>query len=99
MATPEGALKVWWIPQVPMEAFEVPVASIEQAAFLLDALAKYDLFQFENNVKPDYCNVGGLSIFEGGEWCDWWDDDGCDFDEVRRDPELLAKATAKATAA
>jgi hypothetical protein len=71
----DGDLKVWWIPQVPMEAFEVPVASAEQGAMLLNALAEYDAFQFLKNVKPDYCNAGGLMIFEDGEWCDWHDED------------------------
>lgn len=67
----EGDLRVWWVPQVPMKAFIVPVVSVEEAAKLHDVLADYDLFQYENNVKPDYCNVGGLSVFEDGEWVDW----------------------------
>lgn len=54
-----------------MKAFIVPVVSVEEAAKLHDVLADYDLFQYENNVKPDYCNVGGLSVFEDGEWVDW----------------------------
>lgn len=87
-----NALKVWWIPQVPMPAFEVQVPNLESASLLLDVLAAYDLFQFENNVKPDYCNVGGLVVFEDGEWVDWYDDLGRDFDEVREDPELFAQA-------
>jgi len=67
-------LKVWWVPQVPMKSFEVPVASVAEAAKLLDVLADYDAFQFENNVKPDYCNVGGLlTLDEDGEWVDWYD--------------------------
>ncbi len=39
-------LRVWWIPQVPMEAFRVPVESVEQACFLMETLAEYDRFQF-----------------------------------------------------
>jgi len=69
--TTEGDLKVWWVPQAPMRSFEVPVFSPEQGAFLLNVLAEYDAFQLLNNVKPDYCNSGGLMVFEGGEWCDW----------------------------
>jgi hypothetical protein len=71
----EGDLQIWWIPQVPMESFNMPVASIEEATLLLKTLARYDLFQYENNVKPDYCNMGGLSIFENGEWTDWYHPD------------------------
>jgi hypothetical protein len=44
----EGDLRVWWIPQVPMQAFYVPVKNIDEAILVLDTLAKYDIFQFEN---------------------------------------------------
>lgn len=79
----EGDLKVWWVPQLPMKAFEVPVKTLAEASLLLDTLAAYDAFQFENNVKPDYCNAGGLQVFESGEWLDWESVDGEDFDEFR----------------
>ena len=87
-----GDLKVWWVPQVPMKAFEVPVSSLREASFLLDVLADYDRFQFENNVKPDYCNAGGLMQFDAdiADWSDWEGDLGEDFDEVRHDPEFIA---------
>lgn len=77
----EGALRVWWIPQLPMKAFHRDVADLAQAKLLLETLADYDAFQFENNVKGDYCNVGGLQLFECGEWSDWYDPiTGDDFD-------------------
>lgn len=75
-----GDLRVWWIPQVPMKPFIVPVETVGEARKLLDALAKYDAFQFENLVKPDYSNAGGLSVFEDGEWTDWYDEEGNDID-------------------
>jgi hypothetical protein len=80
-----GDLRVWWIPQVPMQAFIAPVADLAQAALILDLLAQYDLFQFKNHVKPDYSNAGGLSVFdENGEWTDWYDEEsGESFDEYR----------------
>lgn len=79
-------LKIWWIPQVPMKPFETPVSSLEEANKLLDVLAQYDAFQFENNVKPDYSNAGGLMMLEDGEWVDWYcEDTGADFDEYRRE--------------
>lgn len=71
----EMKMKLWWIPQVPMKAFEVEIDSLEQGVKLLDVLANYDLFQFENNVKPDYSNAGGISMFEDGEWVDWYDEE------------------------
>ena len=69
--TKPGALRVWHIPQVPGKAFRVPVASVDEAKVLLRALAQYDLFQYENRVKPDYCNAQGLEVFEDGGWCEW----------------------------
>ena len=67
-------LKVWWVPQVPMKAFEVEISSLVEGVKLLDVLANYDLFQFENRVKPDYCNIGGIVMLEGDEWVYWYDE-------------------------
>jgi hypothetical protein len=77
----EGDLRVWWIPQVPMEAFNVDVQTPQEAHKILQVLADYDLFQYENRVKPDYANAGGLNVFEDGEWCSWYDEDGDSIDE------------------
>lgn len=65
-----------------MTPFYQPVASTKEAKLLLDTLAKYDAFQFENNIKPDYSNAGGLEVFESGEWTDWQDKDGNDIDST-----------------
>ena len=85
----EGDLKVWWIPQVPMRAFKVPVKNEREADLIISTLARYDIFQYENNVKPDFSNAGGLLIYECGEWTDWYKDDKSgywdDFDEYRHD--------------
>jgi hypothetical protein len=78
-------LQVWWVPQVPMKSFTVPVSSIEEAKKILTVLADYDLFQYENNVKPDYCNAGGLNVFEDGEWSTWYDKEGRDIDDLMRE--------------
>ena len=55
------------------ETFYVPVGTPEEGKKLLDTLAAYDAFQLQNNVKPDYCNIGGIQMFddEYGEWCNW----------------------------
>lgn len=79
----KGDLRVWWIPQIPGEPFEWPVADLTQAGVLLDALAAYDDFQFSRRVKGDYSNTGGLWIYDGAEWVDWEDDDCDDFDTWR----------------
>jgi len=80
-------LRVWWIPQVPMKPFHAEVATLHEAKLILDTLARYDLFQFENKVKPDYCNAGGLEAFRqdgDGEWCEWYDPEtGNDIDSAR----------------
>ena len=85
----EGDLRVWWIPQVPMEPFYYPVKNTDEAVLVLKSFAQYDLFQCEHNVKPDYSNVGGLEIYDldtNGEgeagWIEWCNDDGDDIDEV-----------------
>lgn len=76
----DGDLRVWWIPQVPGKAFRVPVATPAKAKKLLSVFADYDLFQFKNKIKPDYCNAGGLEIFEHDDWNEWHDEDGNDID-------------------
>lgn len=88
-ATPKiGDLRIWWIPQIPMEGFHFPVSSPEMAADVLKLLAEYDKFQFEHNVKPDYSNAGGLEVYvedsdgKGNPgWEDWMDETGLDIDE------------------
>lgn len=70
-------LKIYWIPQVPMKSFDIPVRNLREGKLLLDVLADYDAFQFENNIKPDYSNTGGLMVLaDDGEWEDWYDDNG-----------------------
>jgi hypothetical protein len=80
--TKAGDLQIWWIPQVPGKPFTVPVASVAEAKKLLDVLAEYDIFQFRNRIKTDYCNAGGLSVYDGGEWTDWCDEDGNSIDDI-----------------
>ncbi len=83
-----GDLMVWWIPQVPMGAFRVSVATLVEARLLLQTLASYDEFQWKNQIKPDYCNAGGLLVFDAedktdsinGSWTDWHSEDGEDID-------------------
>jgi hypothetical protein len=83
MTTPaSGSLRVWWIPQVPMSPFRQEVRTVREAKLLLDTLAAYDIFQFQNRVKPDYCNAGGLEVWEDGEWCEWADEDGISIDDL-----------------
>lgn len=74
-----GDLRVWHIPQVPMEPFYAVVLSPKEAVIILDVLARYDAFQYDHNIKPDYCNAAGLEVYaeEGSEdgkspgWVEW----------------------------
>jgi len=74
----EGDLRVWWwVPQVPTKSFTVPVDSIEMGVWIMDILAQYDLFQYENRIKPDYSNAGGIqqwSLDTDGEGTPGWEE-------------------------
>jgi len=88
-----GDLRIFWIPQVPMKAFYVSVENIKEAAKILRILANYDIFQFQNRIKPDYSNAGGLQICEdlGGdtpEWNDWYNENDVDIDSLMDHGEL-----------
>lgn len=82
-------LRVQHFPQIPCKPFEVLVDSLEQAKLIYETLGNYDLFQFDQRIKPDYCNV---TIVQ--EWCmkeqcwfDYYDEDGNDFNDYLREDE------------
>jgi hypothetical protein len=81
-----GKLRVWWIPQVPGKAIYIPVNSIEEANLVIELLGEYDNFQFQNKIKPDYSNVGGLQEWDDTEqeWCDWYSEGGEDLKEYNK---------------
>ncbi|EEX0791949.1 superinfection exclusion protein [Escherichia coli] len=101
-------LRVWHIPQVPMKPFIVEVASVEDGVRLMDALADYDAFQYDNNIKPDYCNVNGLEMWDESltdedlsemgltdRWVDWYSECQC-YDDPRKYLESLKEETSAA---
>jgi len=63
--------------------FYVDVNSPEEAWKIMNILWDYDIYQFENQIKPDYCNVTTLEEFdeETNEWFDWYDEEGLDIRE------------------
>lgn len=68
-------LRVWWIPQVGLsDTFYIPVKSVEEGKKVMDILVAYDAFQLQNNIKPDYCNTGGLQVYnpEVADYEDWY---------------------------
>jgi hypothetical protein len=81
MERKKGDLQVWWIPQVPGKPFTVDVATLAEGVKLMDVLADYDRFQYENRIKPDYCNVGGINVYVGPDsesedgWESWEDEE------------------------
>ena len=80
-------MRVWWIPQAgeTNEPFYIPVHNVEEARKILDILGAYDAYQLQNNIKPDYCNVGGLEVYneETEDWEDWYIETENDyFDDV-----------------
>ncbi len=90
-------LRVWWIPQAGAteEAFYVPVDTVEEGKKIMDMLAAYDAFQLQNRIKPDYCNTGGVQMWneDESEWEDWWMETDKDyFDDVDDYCERCEKA-------
>ena len=77
-------MRVWWIPQVGVNAiFYIPVKSAEEAKKFMDILTAYDCFQCNNHIKPDCCNIGGVEVWdeETQEWDDWYYEDENSFFE------------------
>lgn len=85
MSTNEPKFRVWHIPQIPMDPFTVDVDDLETAVIVQNALADYDLFQFEHRVKPDYANASGIQS---------WRPEDMDWEDV--DEEVIADLAATA---
>lgn len=73
----EKKLRVCHFPQIPCHPFIVEVKDLNEAKLIFDTLANYDLFQFENRIKPDYCNSTILEEwnYDNNEWLSWCDDE------------------------
>lgn len=95
-------LRVWHMPQVGCGAtFYIPAETLEEGKKFLDILACYDLFQLENNIKPDFSNASGLQMFDEDtqEWEDWFleskDDYFEDVDDYFENDKNMASFTKK----
>lgn len=66
--------KAWYIPQVPMKAFEVERGTAVEAQAALDLITAFSIFEFENKVKPDYSDTGGVAEWDETEQ-EWIDHD------------------------
>lgn len=73
-----------------MKSFKVEVGTVLEGVKIMQVLADYDAFQFDNNIKPDYSNAGGLQMFDPsddtdspeGSWVDWYDEESGEDDPV-----------------
>ncbi|MGG1444982.1 hypothetical protein ABE354_23615 [Brevibacillus laterosporus] len=70
-------LRVSHFPQITCEPFTVEVDNLEQARLMYNTLADYDLFQLNNNIKPDYANSTIVERWddEQQEWLMWFDEE------------------------
>lgn len=84
----QNELRVWWIPQVPMNPFHVPVKTVAEGALVLQVLAFYDLFQLKNRIKGDFANTGGLEVFNDGDWEEWEDEEADGIDAYIENSDL-----------
>lgn len=77
-------LRVSHYPQIPCKPFIVEVKNLEEAKLIYDTLANYDLFQFNNRIKPDYANATIVEEYdeEEQEWISWCDDE-TGIDDIR----------------
>ena len=87
-------LRVWHMPQLGCDAtLYVPVKTTEEGKKVMDLFACYDLFQLENNIKPDYSNASGIEIFneEEQEWEDWYLETDIDYFEDNKEMQKYTK--------
>ena len=68
-------LRVWWTRNG--KQFFYPVSDVEQAKRVIERETTRDL---RNPVIV--WNAGGLEVFEDGEWCEWYSEDGLDIKEI-----------------
>jgi hypothetical protein len=89
-------LRVCHYPQVPCKPFITEVKDLKQAHLLYNVLADYDLFQFENRIKPDYANATVVEMWdeEENEWISWCDDE-TGIDDINEYFEQLDKCVHK----
>lgn len=68
-------LRITHFPQVPCKPFIVEVDSLSKARDVMNLLADYDLFQYKNEIKPDYCNATFLEEYCEADdmWYSWCD--------------------------
>lgn len=67
--------KIWYIPQIPMPAFEREYGNFDTAREVLDAIIGLSIFEFEHRVKPDYADMAGIQRWTEEGWEDVEEDE------------------------
>ena len=86
-APKEGDLRLWYVQMFDSrDFFYADVANPSEAMAQLLVIYNLALFLYDNDQIPDYCNAGGLEVYEsdgdgGYEWCEWCSDIGLDITE------------------
>lgn len=67
--------------------FYANASNADEAINQLLTIYELTLFLYNHNQIPDYCNAGGVEVYEadgdgGFEWCLWCSDDGLDAGEI-----------------
>lgn len=84
----EGDLRVWYLHQFGGNGmFSAPVSTPDIAMEFLYTTYDLMLYLLEQGSIRDYCNAGGLEVYEsngkgGYEWCEWYSEDGFDVGEI-----------------
>ena len=75
-------LRVAHITNVPDSPHYVNVRTLREAMLVMDTLANYDNYLYEQNLITDYSNTSWLEVFEYDEWLEWNSPDGETIDEI-----------------
>lgn len=84
----EGDLRLWYMQMFDSrEIFYANASNADEAMDQLLTIYELTLFLYNHNQIPDYCNAGGIEVYEadgdgGFEWCEWYSDDGLDAGEI-----------------
>lgn len=78
----EGQLRVWEILNVPNDPNYYFVETIEEAMKVIRNKSERALKS--NKISS---SVYGLEVFENGDWCEWYDEEGNDIDYLLDEQE------------
>ena len=78
----EKKLRVWY-KILGTETYYQEVKTPEEAKVVIDSIARFLNTKVEEGVFEDHCSAAGLQYYdtEEGDWLDWHDEEGLDFDE------------------